>query len=407
MLSSQTPTTPNQNHTSQDKNILGTLLNNRYAIQKVIGRGGIGITYLAHDSYQFNDPCVIKEFVPFRQKNQQYQKLKGLFIREAKILYQLDHPQIPKFYAYFESEERLFIVQEYIQGQSYAQLLKQRLKQGKTFSESEIFSWLKNMLGILEYIHQRGIIHRDISPDNIMQPKGRNLPMLIDFGVGKQCNDSSPNKIPDNLVKTPHEATVVGKIGYAAHEQLQFGECSPCSDLYSLGVSTISLLTGKKPNQLINYSLEWQWRNYIKVHDDLARIIDRLIAYNPAERYQSAKEVLIALNFLHNVITKTHSCDSVVDILNIEESKIQSLASEDIEATKLLSFVNSTQTLTAEFINRCQKELAYCIGPMANIIIEEVLVDSSGLPKEKFVEAIAINIPYWKKRQEFCRKIAV
>ena len=137
---------------SHEESISGALLNNRYAMQKVLGRGGIGLAYLAFDSHRFNDVCVIKEFAPVFEEAEQFKKLRDLFIREAKILYQLEHPQIPKFYASFQTQERLFLVQEYIKGKSYSQLLHQRLEQGKTFSESEIIVWLRNMLNILDYI---------------------------------------------------------------------------------------------------------------------------------------------------------------------------------------------------------------------------------------------------------------
>ena len=283
---------------SYQDNISGTMLNNRYAIQKVLGRGGIGITYLAFDSYRFNDVCVIKEFAPVFEKTEQLKKLRDLFIREAKILYQLEHHQIPKFYACFQTQERLYLVQEYIQGKSYSQLLKQRLKKGQTFSESEIICWLRNLLHILDYVHKCGIIHRDISPDNIMQPEEGNLPILIDFGVGQQWNSSTQERT-DNPINQSHTPTLVGKIGYAPWEQLPFGRSFPCSDLYSLGVTAIVLLTGKQPNQLIDYSLKWQWRDYTQVSDAFAQFIDQLIAYNPEQRYQSAQETLATLNSLH------------------------------------------------------------------------------------------------------------
>ena len=283
--------------TSLANKISGVLLNKRYAIAKVIGRGGIGITYLGFDSYQFNKLCVIKEFAPFGQPKQQIEKLKDLFIHESQILYQLEHPQIPKFYACFERNERLFLVREYIDGKSYGQLLKERVKQEKTFSELEVLTFLRNTLAILTYIHNNGVIHRDISPCNIMQPRNGKLPILIDFGVGKKCDDLLQEKT-DNSINHYDNYTLVGKIGYASPEQLRFGKCSASSDLYSLGISAIALLIGKHPSEFINYDLQSQWHNEIKVSKNLAAFISKLTAYAPKQRYQSAEEALVHLESL-------------------------------------------------------------------------------------------------------------
>ncbi|MDJ0649357.1 MAG: serine/threonine-protein kinase [Xenococcaceae cyanobacterium MO_188.B19] len=331
---------------SHQEKISGALLNNRYVIQKVIGRGGIGLTYLALDSHRFNDVCVIKEFSPVFQETEQFNKLRDLFIREAKILYQLEHPQIPKFYACFETEERLFLVQEYIQGKSYSQLFQEKLKQGQTFSESEIIVWLRNVLPILEHIHQRGIVHRDISPDNIMESETGKLPILIDFGVGQQLNFST-QEIRDNSINQSHTPTLVGKIGYAPWEQLALGKCFPSSDLYSLGVTAIVLLTGKQPAELIDYSLEWQWRHHTKVSDAFAQIIEQFIAYNPQQRYQSAQEALTALNSLNMTSAKPIYFKSYFS------------QKQKIEKTKLFNSLGTSDTITAKFIKYCQEEYKF------------------------------------------------
>ena len=333
---------------SHQENIAGTVLNNRYAIQKVLGRGGIGLTYLAFDSHRFNDVCVIKEFAPVFQETEQFNKLRDLFIREAKILYQLEHPQIPKFYACFQSQERLFLVQEYIKGESYSKLFQQQLKQGQTFSESEIIIWLKNVLPILDYIHQCGIVHRDISPDNILKSAAGNLPILIDFGVGKQSNFST-QEITNNSINQSHPPTLVGKTGYAPWEQLALGQCFPCSDLYSLGVTAIVLLTGKQPTQLIDDSLQWQWRDHTKVSDAFAQIIEQFIAYNPQQRYQSDQEALTALNSLN-----TTSIKSVY-------FKSYSSPKPKIEKPKLLNSASTSDRLTVQFTKYYQEEYKFAL----------------------------------------------
>lgn len=125
--------------------------------------------------------------------------------KRSKILHQLEHPQIPRFWLVFEGDGRLFLVQEYVNGKTYSALLRDRQLQGQTFTEEEAIQWLRNLLPILEYVHQHHIIHRDISPDNIMLPEGNILPVLIDFGVGKQIADL-------NEVTNANQATFVGKM---------------------------------------------------------------------------------------------------------------------------------------------------------------------------------------------------
>jgi serine/threonine-protein kinase len=157
---------------------LGTLISNRYLIQKVLGQGGFGRTYLASDRHCFNKSCVLKEFLPGLIAESYVEQSRNLFRREARILYQFDHLQIPKFLTCFEESGRMFLVQEYVEGKTYSMLLKERLSQQKrAFCEAEVIQWLKNLLPVIEYIQQHNIIHRDISPDNVILNSDKNLPV--------------------------------------------------------------------------------------------------------------------------------------------------------------------------------------------------------------------------------------
>lgn len=224
----------------------GTLVNNRYLIQKILGQGGFGRTYLAFDNQRFGEACVLKEFVPTTNNASIIRKSQELFEREAKVLHQIQHPQIPKFLAWLTDNQRLFIVQEYIDGKTYSQILSERLTaRNKPFSETEVRKWLLDILPVLEYIHERKIIHRDISLENVMLRSEESKPVLIDFGVVKEkfTQILSADENQQYVVK----ASVVGKIGYSPPEQLRLGQCYPSSDIYALGVSAVILLTGKMP----------------------------------------------------------------------------------------------------------------------------------------------------------------
>ena len=276
----------------------GTLVDDRYLIQKVLGQGGLGRTYLALNTQRFNEPCVLKEFAPRVTGDYYLRKARALFEREAKILYHIEHLQIPNFFAYVESDGRLFLVQEFVSGSTYSELLRQRRKQGQAFSEAEVIDWLNKLLPVLSYIHQRGIIHRDISPDNIMLPADSDLPVLIDFGVGKQRFETGqPSDGNANAAAFVSKLSLVGKVGYAPNEQICMGICSPSSDLYALGVTSVVLLTCKEPSVLMNqHTLQWKWQTYAEVSAEFAQIINKLLADNPNHRYPSADEALWALN---------------------------------------------------------------------------------------------------------------
>jgi serine/threonine-protein kinase len=268
----------------------GFILKGRYAVRATIGQGGMGRTYLAQDLERFNETCVLKEFIPPQDSEEVTEKSKELFRREASVLYQIRHPQVPEFRATFESEGRLLLVQDYVEGQNYRNLLLDRLKTGQTFSESEIFALMQQLLPVLSYLHSHNIIHRDISPENLMLRSQDQRPVLIDFGVVQETNAklSSQMGIP--------ASTVAGKAGYAPPEQLQSGNAYANSDLYALAVTSIVLLTGREPSELFDsINLAWNWQQFANVNPAFARVINQMLSYKPTNRYRSADEVMQAL----------------------------------------------------------------------------------------------------------------
>lgn len=267
---------------------VGTVLQNRYLVVQLLGQGGFGRTYLAKDQGRFEEACVIKEFLPVAGSDRFSSKAAQLFQREAETLYQISHPQIPQFRATFEENQRLFLVQDLIEGLTYREILQQR--PGQAFGETEIRAFLGQLLPVLAHIHAKGIIHRDISPDNIMLRRSDQRPVLIDFGVVKEVVTRLQTEA------TATQATTVGKAGYAPSEQLQSGRAYPSSDLYALAVTVIVLLTGKEPQDLFDdTSLSWRWRPHAQVSDALAAVLDKALNYRPSDRYQSVSEMARAL----------------------------------------------------------------------------------------------------------------
>ena len=263
----------------------GTILNDRYRIIRQIGRGGFGRTYLAEDTQRYREKCVLKEFAPQVESDRALRKAEELFEREAGILYKLKHEQIPRFEALLrtriDGKDCLFLVQEYIDGDSYWDLLQR----GGKFSEKEVAKLLAELLPVLDYIHQENLIHRDISPDNLIKRNSDGKPVLIDFG----CVKIAANAVSQSTGK---HITLIGKKGYAPEEQMGRGKAVPSSDLYSLAATILVLLTGKQPDELYDsYKGRWNWRSHAKISPELAKILDKMLAYHPRDRYSSAEKV--------------------------------------------------------------------------------------------------------------------
>ncbi|MBD0345827.1 MAG: protein kinase [Coleofasciculus sp. Co-bin14] len=279
----------------------GTRLRDRYIIQCPLGRGGFSRTYLAQDTGRFNELVALKELTPTNQGTYALQKAEELFQREAAMLHKLSSPQIPRFWEFFRDGKRLFLVQDYIEGKTYQSLLEERIASGETFSEAEIIQLLEQLLPVLDYLHSLGIIHRDISPDNIICRASDRLPILIDLGGVTQIPMAAAATVSSSQNSTSSSsATRLGKIGYAPEEQLRLGIVAPHSDLYALGVTALVLITGKQPQELVDWeTMEWHWQQYFSLSPFLTSLLKRMLAREPVERFQSANELLHYLETHH------------------------------------------------------------------------------------------------------------
>ncbi len=258
------------------------LLGQRYRTLKPIGQGGFGRTFLAVDlSASMKPRCVIKQLYPQQQGVEIQAKASDLFRQEAQQLMTAgQYPSIPTFLDYFEQEGFQYLVQEFIEGQNLAEILAT----GRLFTESEVKVLLETMLETIDFLHHRKIIHRDIKPANIIQtPNGRFV--LVDLGAAKLATGTA-------LGQT---GTVIGSAEYVAPEQLR-GKAIFASDLYSLGATCVTLLTGMSPFSLFDTSTgSWEWRDYLvqnPVSEPFGKILDRLLIGPTRQRYESAIEVL-------------------------------------------------------------------------------------------------------------------
>ncbi|BAZ66041.1 serine/threonine kinase [Fischerella sp. NIES-4106] len=269
-----------------------TLLNNRYQVIQTLGGGGFGETFLAEDTQMpSRRRCVIKQLKPIQDNPQVYQLVQQRFQREAAILEELGDgsDQIPRLYAYFSENGQFYLVQEYIQGQT----LTAKMQQEGLMSESTVKEILTSILPVLDYVHSKGIVHRDIKPDNILLRYADGKPILIDFGAVKETVGT---------VMTPSgnstRSIVIGTPGFMPSEQT-VGRPMFASDIYSLGLTAIYLITGKVPQELGTDPATGGvlWRQHaLNVTPTFAAILDKAIQFHASDRFVSAKEMLQALH---------------------------------------------------------------------------------------------------------------
>ncbi|MBE9200697.1 SUMF1/EgtB/PvdO family nonheme iron enzyme [Nodularia sp. LEGE 06071] len=258
------------------------VLTERYIPRSILGQGGFGRTFLATDQYKPSQPyCVIKQFLPQAQGTDTIEKASQLFAQEAQRLEELGkHPQIPELMAYFIVDNRQYLVQEFVQGNT----LQAELDNNGVFSEKLIRELLLEILQILEFVHSKQVIHRDIKPENIIRRSNDNKLFLVDFGAAKVVKQQQRTAT----------GTIIGSAEYCAPEQ-SMGKPFFISDLYSLGVTCLHLLTGISPFDL--YSTlegEWVWRDYLNgnvVSDELGKILEKLAHPIAKHRFQSVAEV--------------------------------------------------------------------------------------------------------------------
>jgi serine/threonine protein kinase, bacterial len=266
------------------------LLNTRYRVIQTLGSGGFGETFLAEDTQMPSKRrCVIKQLKPINNNPEIYQLVKERFQREAAILEELgdNSNQIPRLYAYFSENGQFYLIQEYIEGQT----LNTKVSTQGVMSENAVRDILISLLPVLDYVHGRGIVHRDIKPDNIIIRHSDSKPVLIDFGAVKETIGTvvSPSGNTRSIV--------IGTPGFMPSEQ-SVGRPMFASDIYSLGMTAIYLLTGKLPQEIPSDPATGAilWRQYAaNLTPGFAMTLDKAIQFVPQHRFNSARDMLFAL----------------------------------------------------------------------------------------------------------------
>jgi tetratricopeptide (TPR) repeat protein len=266
----------------------GRILNHRYQITRQLAKGGFGQTYLAQDLHLPNsDRCAIKQFKPVSNHADTIATARRLFANEAKILHDLgNHAQIPRLFAYFEEDGEFFLVQEYIEGEDLAAEIDRGIYRG---NEQSVLALLVEILEILDFVHRKNVIHRDVNPYNLIRRYSDGKLVLIDFGAVKQVTTSLSKQ--GQTVST----IAIGTPGYYPSEQAH-GHPRKASDIYAVGTIALQALTGQTPQ---DFSLdprtgELSWQPLVTTGAKFNGLLDRMIRYDFRERYADASEALAA-----------------------------------------------------------------------------------------------------------------
>ncbi|MCD4784659.1 MAG: protein kinase [Candidatus Eremiobacteraeota bacterium] len=248
----------------------------RYLVKKKLASGGMSRVLLAKDS-KMDCFVVVKEMLPFFQDDKDAEYLVNRFQEEAKLLYRLDHPRLPKVKDYFTEEDRLYFIMQYIDGKTLAKIALNR--PGQRIKMEEGLKWMMEVIEILSYLHNQDppVIHRDIKPHNIMLDKSKRI-YLVDFGIAREVTGQAGT------------GTTVGTFGYASPEHFT-GKFLFSSDLYSLGATFHMLLSGSDPRERPPFEFPplSEYRNDIP--PGLEEIFNRLLQKDRKKRYRTVNEL--------------------------------------------------------------------------------------------------------------------
>ncbi|MDZ4159776.1 MAG: serine/threonine-protein kinase, partial [Anaerolineaceae bacterium] len=262
----------------------GTVLQNRYQIQKVIGVGGMGAVYGARDLHFLNALrlVAVKEMVNQTLDAAVRRTIVENFEREANILAALSHPSIPKILDYFTTDQRFYLVLEFVHGKDLEAML---VETHAVMAEEQVIQWAIELCTVLSYLHNHKpepIVFRDIKPSNIMINQQGHV-VLVDFGIAK-------------LFKEGQRGTMIGTEGYSPAEQYR-GEASPLADIYSLGATLHHLLTRRDPRLEPPFTFPERPIREINplVSLELETVINTALQYNQQDRFQSVDAMKEAL----------------------------------------------------------------------------------------------------------------
>lgn len=258
---------------------IGTIIDDKYEILKEIGHGGMSVVYLAMDK-RLNKQWAVKE-IRKTSNGKNNEVIVNSLLAEANLMKKLDHPALPRIVDIIDNGQTLYVVMDYIEGESLDKILKEYGPQ----PEDVVIGWGLQLCDALNYLHKQKppIIYRDMKPSNVMLKPEGNL-KVIDFGIAREYKEQ-------NLSDT----TVLGTKGYAPPEQHGSRQTDARSDIYALGMTLHHLLTGVDPRPAdYMYVPVRQWNP--ELSEGIEDIINKCTAIDPENRYQNCDELMYDLN---------------------------------------------------------------------------------------------------------------
>jgi serine/threonine protein kinase len=263
----------------------GELIRGTYDIMKILGEGASGFTYLVRD---IRFPCAYRALKEIEScDGESGEELFRSFTREAAILEALDHPGLPKVTDAFTLGRSHCIVMEYIEGKTLHELMRER---GHPFAPRDVIPWALQLARILEYLHSRDLVFRDLKPANVMVTAGGRI-KLIDFGIARYF---APHKSRDT--------SIMGTPGFAPPEQYGTGQTDARSDIFSFGATIYNLLTNADMVHL-NFRYPSLRSSIPGIPEWLDNLVMQCLTMNPGQRVQSAAELVEVLESAGKVVT--------------------------------------------------------------------------------------------------------
>lgn len=257
---------------------LGTVVGGKYQILREVGRGGMSVVYYAMDTH-LNSHWAVKE-VRKTSSTQKNEVVINSLLAEKELMKKLSHPALPRIVDFIEDQETIYVVMDFIEGRSLDKIIKEHGAQ----PADAVIEWAKQLCDVLDYLHSKNVIYRDMKPANVMLKPDGNV-VLFDFGIAREYKEQ-------NLADT----TILGTKGYAPPEQFGSRQTDARSDIYALGMTMQHLLTGIDPRNP-NYEFHPVREYNPEVSAGLESIINKCVAIDPDDRYQNCGELLYALQF--------------------------------------------------------------------------------------------------------------